>query len=63
MREYNETPQMDAEGVIEGRNAVTEALRSGVAIDKLYIAKGETDRTLGRIAAEAKRRTGGSWTP
>lgn len=55
MREYNETPQMDAEGVIEGRNAVTEALRSGVAIDKLYIAKGETDRTLGRIAAEAKR--------
>lgn len=55
MREHNETPQMDAEGVIEGRNAVTEALRSGVAIDKLYIAKGETDRTLGRIAAEAKR--------
>ena len=55
MREHNETPQMDAEGVIEGRNAVTAALRSGVAIDKLYIAKGETDRTLGRIAAEAKR--------
>ena len=44
-----------AEGMIEGRNAVTEALRSGQAIDKLYIAKGETDRTLGRIAAQARK--------
>ena len=43
------------EGLIEGRNAVTEALRAGASIDKLYIAKGETDRTLGRIAAQAKK--------
>ena len=41
--------------VIEGRNAVQEALRAGAAIDKLYIAKGDTDRTLGRIAAQAKK--------
>ncbi len=53
MREYEEGPQ--GEGLIEGRNAVTEALRAGAAIDKLYIAKGETDRTLGRIAAQARK--------
>ena len=55
MREYEER----SEGLIEGRNAVSEALRAGAALDKLYVAKGETDRTLGRIAAQAKR-AGGS---
>ena len=39
---------------IEGRNAVIEALRSGRAIDKIFIAKGETDSTLGHIAARAR---------
>ena len=29
-----------AEGVIAGRNAVTEALRSGRPIDTLYVARG-----------------------
>ena len=53
MKEYEERPQ--GEGLIEGRNAVTEALRAGASIDILYIAKGETDRTLGRIAAQAKK--------
>ncbi len=47
--------ERDAEGIIEGRNAVTEALRAGTAIDKLYIARGDTDRTLGRIAAQARK--------
>ena len=45
---------VEADGVIEGRNAVTEALRAGVAIDKIFIAKGETDRTLGHIASAAR---------
>lgn len=40
--------------IIEGRNAVTEALRAGRAIDKLYISKGEVDKTLGRIASSAR---------
>ena len=44
-----------AEGVIEGRNAVTEALRAGTPMDKLYIAKGETDRTLSALAAQARK--------
>ena len=33
-------PQAEADGVIEGRNAVTEALRAGTAIDKIFILKG-----------------------
>ena len=39
--------------IIEGRNAVMEALRAGRAMDKLYISKGEVDRTLGHIASTA----------
>ena len=34
-------PQAEADGIIEGRNAVIEALRAGTAIDKIYLAKGE----------------------
>lgn len=40
--------------IIEGRNAVAEALRAGRAIDKIYLARGETDRALGRIAGLAR---------
>ncbi|MBQ9458474.1 MAG: 23S rRNA (guanosine(2251)-2'-O)-methyltransferase RlmB [Oscillospiraceae bacterium] len=43
-----------ADGLIEGRNAVIEALRAGTAIDKIYLAKGETDKTLGHIASAAR---------
>ena len=42
------------ENQLEGRNALTEALRSGRTIDKVFIAAGETDRGLQRLAAEAK---------
>ena len=44
----------EADGMIEGRNAVIEALRSGAAIDKIYLQKGETDKTLGHIASRAR---------
>lgn len=43
-----------ADGIIEGRNAVIEALRAGTAIDKIYIARGETDAALGHIASTAR---------
>ncbi|MCI2059158.1 MAG: 23S rRNA (guanosine(2251)-2'-O)-methyltransferase RlmB [Oscillibacter sp.] len=46
----------EADGMIEGRNAVMEALRSGEAIDKLYLAKGDTDKTLGHIASSARNK-------
>jgi 23S rRNA (guanosine2251-2'-O)-methyltransferase len=45
---------LENEGVIEGRNAVLEALRSGVNIDKVFIAKGETDAALRHIASTAR---------
>lgn len=40
--------------IIEGRNAVIEALRAQRAIDKIYIAKGDVDSTLGHIASKAR---------
>ena len=42
------------EGLIEGRNAVTEALRSGRTIDHVFIAEGDTDKGLSRIAGMAR---------
>ena len=44
----------EIEDRLEGRNAVTEALRGGRTIDKVFIAAGETDRALQRLAAQAK---------
>ena len=44
----------EADGIIEGRNAVIEALRAGASIDKIFIQKGETDKTLGHIASTAR---------
>ncbi len=46
--------QLEADGLIEGRNAVIEALRVGTAVDKIYIAKGETSAALGHIASTAR---------
>ena len=40
--------------LIEGRNAVIEALRAGRAIDKIFLAKGDVDKTLGHIASKAR---------
>lgn len=42
--------------VIEGRNAVIEALRAGRSIDKIYIAKGDVDKTLGHIASKGREK-------
>ena len=48
--------ETENDGVIEGRNAVIEALRAGVTIDKIYLATGETDSTLGHIASTAREK-------
>ena len=48
--------EAQADGLIEGRNAVIEALRAGTAIDKIYLARGETDATLGHIASTARNK-------
>ena len=48
--------EAENDGVIEGRNAVIEALRAGVAIDKIFLMKGETDSALGHIASAAREK-------
>ena len=55
-RERRVSPEAEADGLIEGRNAVIEALRAGTAIDKIYLARGETDATLGHIASTARNK-------
>ena len=54
MKERRTPPEAAADGIIEGRNAVIEALRAGAAIDKILIARGETDAALGHIASTAR---------
>ena len=56
MKEEKRGFDAENDGVIEGRNAVIEALRAGTAIDKIYLLKGETDATLGHIASTAREK-------
>ncbi len=53
-RPRQDMPEEINENQLEGRNALTEALRSGRTIDKVFIADGETDRGLQRLAAQAR---------
>lgn len=52
--EIRQEPKEEVEGQLEGRNALQEALRAGRTIDKIFIATGDTDKGLQRLAAEAK---------
>lgn len=54
-RRIESEPVEEIEGQLEGRNAVQEALKAGRTIDKVFIAAGDTDRGLQRLAAEAKQ--------
>ena len=47
-------PVEEVEGQLEGRNAIQEALKSGRTVDKVFVASGDTDRALQRLAAQAK---------
>ena len=55
-RDHRREAAAEADGIIEGRNAVLEALRAGTPIDKLYLARGETDAALGHLASTARER-------
>ena len=44
----------EVEGQLEGRNAIDEALKAGRTIDKVFVASGDTDRGLQKLAAQAK---------
>lgn len=52
MRKLNDT---ENENMLEGRNAVTEALKAGRTADKVFLASGDTDSTLRYIASLAKK--------
>ena len=53
--DFRREPQAEEnENQLEGRNALTEALRSGRTLDKVFIAAGDTDRALQHLAAQAK---------
>ena len=51
---FTDQPDERSEGMIEGRNAVSEAMKSGRTINKVFLADGDTDKALGRLAAMAK---------
>ena len=46
--------QEEDECRLEGRNAVTEALRAGRTIDKVFVADGDIDAGLQRLVAQVK---------
>ena len=50
---------MSEENLIEGKNAVTEAIRAGRPLDKVFLARGSADKALAFIAASARS----GWTP
>lgn len=55
MKEINENYEESKSLVIEGRNAVLEALRSGKPMDKLYVLDGCQDGPIRTIVREAKK--------
>ncbi len=55
-RDRGREDQERFDGLLEGRNAVAEALRAGRGLEKLYVADGAVDATLRRLTAQAKER-------
>ena len=51
----NEKEQQEQSLVIEGRNAVLEAFRSGKPVDKLFVLDGCQDGPIRTIVREAKK--------
>ena len=54
-REERKTEITQREDILVGRNAVSEALRSGRTIDKVFAASGDTDHGLRRLCSQAKQ--------
>ena len=45
---------MSDENIIEGKNAVTEAIRAGRPLDKVFLVRGSADKALAFIASSAR---------
>ena len=54
-REERKDEITQREDILVGRNAVSEALRSGRTIDKVFAASGDTDHGLRRLCSQAKQ--------
>ena len=50
---YDEVPEEVSENIVAGRNAVRELLRSGRAVDKIFVQRGEREGSIVVIVAEA----------
>ena len=50
-----EPPSHTRSGMVEGRNAIQEALRSGKTADRLYIQDGLRDPAIGQIVSKVKK--------
>ncbi len=51
---YKNIKDTDNSDIIEGRNAVSEALRAGRKIDKVYVSSGEKDAVLKALINRAR---------
>ena len=54
--EYIEREEVNTEGLVVGRNAVRELLKSGREIDKLLVQRGEREGSIVVLVAEAINR-------
>lgn len=54
-KNHEDTPKTRGEDIIAGRNAVSEALKAGRAIDSLYVAKGAHTGPVSVLIAKAKK--------
>ena len=50
-----EPPSHTRSGMVEGRNAIQEALRSGKTADRLYVQDGLRDPVIGQILSKVKK--------
>ena len=57
-RRTDEAPEAETlrEGVVAGRNAVLEAIKSAASIEKIYVARGEKQGSIVRILALAREK-------
>ena len=55
-KDFNKNNQNENEHIIEGRNAVLEAFRSGKTVDKLYLQDGLRDGVISSILRDAKKK-------
>lgn len=53
-RDYQEVEKISNELMIEGRNAILEALKADRTIDKIFVQKGSNEGSIRKIIAEAR---------